>query len=137
MEIVEVFTEDGRLQLSVAIDRDSKFVYAELHEKKMKKIVARFLCNEIARIPYRIHTILTDSGLQFARSRNRGYRVADHVFDSKRHANSIEHRLTKKNRKDLKKNSPAKVWYQTIYLVLAWPEAISNETASISKTHML
>jgi hypothetical protein len=49
----------------VAIDRTSKFAYAELHPSAMKSVVAQFLRHLIAAVPYRIHTILTDNGIQF------------------------------------------------------------------------
>ncbi len=47
----------------MAIDRTSKFVYVELHERAGKMVAAQFLRNFIAVLPYRIHTILTPSCL--------------------------------------------------------------------------
>jgi hypothetical protein len=49
----------------VAIDRASKFVYVELLEKQGKMQAVQFLRNLIAAVPYKIHTILTDNGVQF------------------------------------------------------------------------
>ena len=55
----------------------------------------------IAAVPYRLHTVLTDNGIQFADlPKNRDgwtarYRV--HRFDQICRANGIEHRLTKPN----------------------------------------
>ena len=49
----------------VAIDRVSKFVYVELLEKYGKMEAAQFLRNLIKALLYKIHTILTDTGIQF------------------------------------------------------------------------
>src|SRR6202795_4093121 len=85
IDIAEVRTEEGKLYLFVAIDRTSKFAFAELHEKADRPTAARFLQALIAAVPYRLHTVLTDNGLQFADlPRNRDgwtarYRI--HRFD--------------------------------------------------------
>ena len=49
----------------VAIDRVTKFAFAELHERATRRIAADFLRRLIERVPYRIHTVLTDNGFQF------------------------------------------------------------------------
>lgn len=93
IDFAEVRTEEGKLYLFVAIDRTSKAVYAELHERATKLIAAEFLRHTIAALPYRIHTVLTDNGIQFtARVRDRwDWR---HIFDRVCDAGGIEHRLT-------------------------------------------
>ena len=63
--IAEVRSEAGKLYLFVAIDRTSKFAFAELHEKADRPSAARFLEALIAAVPYRLHTVLTDNGIQF------------------------------------------------------------------------
>ena len=101
IDIAEVRSEAGKLYLFVAIDRTSKFAFAELHEKADRPSAARFLDALIAAVPYRLHTVLTDNGIQFTDlPRNRDgwtarYRV--HRFDQICRANGIEHRLTKPN----------------------------------------
>src|SRR3954470_2338475 len=65
IDIAEVQTAEGKLYLFVAIDRTSKFAYAELHEKAGKMAAAGFLRSLIAIVPYAIHTVLTDNGIQF------------------------------------------------------------------------
>jgi transposase InsO family protein len=101
IDIAEVRTEEGKLYLFVAIDRTSKFAFVELHQKADRPIAGRFLEALIAAVPYRLHTVLTDNGIQFADlPRNRDgwtarYRV--HRFDQICRANGIEHRLTKPN----------------------------------------
>ena len=63
--IAAVQTAEGKLYLFVAIDRTSKFVFVELHEKMGQMLAAQFMRNLIAAIPYVIHTVLTDNGIQF------------------------------------------------------------------------
>src|SRR4051794_39840390 len=65
IDFAEVATEDGRLYLFVTIDRVSKFAFAELHERTTPRLAADFLRRLIERVPYRIHTVLTDNGFQF------------------------------------------------------------------------
>src|SRR4029077_11451261 len=65
VDLAEVWTEEGKLYLFVAIDRVSKFAFAELHERATRRIAADFLRRLIARVPYAIHTVLTDNGFQF------------------------------------------------------------------------
>ena len=43
IDIAEVHTEEGRLYLFVAIDRTSKFAFAQLHERATRRIAADFL----------------------------------------------------------------------------------------------
>ena len=74
IDMAEVQTDEGRLYLFVAIDRTSKFAYAELHPKATRLIAKDFLSNLVAAVPYTIHTILTDntaSNLQNVRGRKR------------------------------------------------------------------
>lgn len=96
IDIAEVRTSQGKLRLFVAIDRTSKFVYVELHQRAGKMIAAQFLRNFIARLPYRIHTILTDNGIQFT-NRTQDKYAGHHIFDRVCDAHKIEHRLTKIN----------------------------------------
>lgn len=113
-DIAEVRTEAGKLHLFVAIDRTSKFAFAQLHEKATRRVAADFLLALVAAVPYRFHTVLTDNGVQFtdtlpdrtdpeveaaidalwaARGKPRMYRV--HAFDGSCTQHGIEHRLTK------------------------------------------
>ncbi|MHC2483642.1 hypothetical protein ACVIKP_005497 [Rhizobium leguminosarum] len=65
IDIAEVRTERGKLHMFVAIDRTSKFAFVELHEKATTAISREFLLRLIAAVPYKIHTVLTDNGIQF------------------------------------------------------------------------
>lgn len=99
IDIAEVRTEEGKLYLFVAIDRTSKFAVAQLVLKANRKTAWEFLEYLLEEVPYRIHTVLTDNGIQFAEQpRNRDkvtYRKMR--FDLICQANGIDHRLTKPN----------------------------------------
>jgi transposase InsO family protein len=94
IDIAEVQTAEGKLYLFVAIDRTSKFAYAELHEKAGKMAAAGFLRNLIAIVPYAIHTVLTDNGIQFTNRVQDRY-AFEHIFDRVCREHGIDHRLTK------------------------------------------
>ena len=68
IDIAEVRTEQGKLHLFVAIDRTSKFAYAQLHERATRRIAGDFLRALVAAVPYTIHTVLTDNGTHFVDS---------------------------------------------------------------------
>lgn len=99
IDIAELRTAEGKLYLFVAIDRTSKFAVAQLVAKADRKTAWEFLELLLDTVPYRIHTILTDNGLQFAEQpRNRNTIVSRPMrFDMICEANGIEHRLTKPN----------------------------------------
>ena len=63
IDITEVRTAEGRAYLFVAIDRTSKFVYAELHKQMMRKDAVDFLEATLKTLPYKVHTVLTDNGI--------------------------------------------------------------------------
>ena len=94
IDIAEVQTAEGKLYLFVAIDRTSKFAYVELHTKTGKMLAAQFLRNLIAAVPYRIHIVLTDNGIQFTNQERHRF-ACKHIFDRACSEHSIEHRLTK------------------------------------------
>src|ERR687890_2289012 len=96
IDIAEVSTEEGKLRLFVAIDRTSKFAFARLVESAGKMEAARFLRGLVEAVPYRIHTVLTDNGVQFI-PRKRDIHDGRHIFDRVCEENGIEHRLTKVN----------------------------------------
>ncbi|MBS0165200.1 MAG: IS481 family transposase [Nitrospira sp.] len=99
VDIAEVRTEEGKLYLFVAIDRTSKFAYAELHVTADRNIATAFLNKLITAVPYKIHTILTDNGSQFCHPpRYRNGPTAHyvrHMFDKGCDRYGIDHRLTK------------------------------------------
>ena len=65
VDFAEVQTEEDRQYLFVAIDRTSKLVFAELHPQATQAIAVDFLRRVLPQIPYKVHKILTDNGIQF------------------------------------------------------------------------
>ena len=96
IDIAELRTGEGRLYLLVAIDRTSKFAFARLVPKAGKMAAAQFLRDLIEAVPYRIHTVLTDNGVQFA-NRQRDVHALARIFGRVCREHDIEHRLTKVN----------------------------------------
>ena len=94
VDIAEVQTAEGKLYLFVAIDRTSKFVYVELHQKAGKMAAADFLGNLIAAVPYTVHIVLTDNGIQFTNHERHIY-AFEHIFDRVCREHQIDHRLTR------------------------------------------
>ena len=101
IDIAEVRTKEGKLYLFVAIDRTLKFAFVQLMDKANRNTATAFLKDLIEAVPYKIHTILTDNGIQFTfppRYRDGPTaRYVIHMFDRCCQANGIEHRLTKPN----------------------------------------
>ena len=93
-------TAEGKLYLFVAIDRTSKFAWSNSSKRQICELPAAFLEALIEAVPYRIHTVLTDNGIQFADlPKNRQgptARFRGHPFD-RLCLHGIEHRLTKPN----------------------------------------
>ena len=95
----------------MAIDRTSKLAFAQLHEKATRQVAADFPHALVKAMPYRIHTLLTDNGVQFvhtgpeerssednprswiARQQARTGRC--HAFGYACEKHGIEHRLTR------------------------------------------
>lgn len=99
LDIAEVRTGEGKLYLFVAIDRTSKFAVARLYDEATRPTACQFLEELLKVVPYRIHTLLTDNGIQFAEQpRNRNTILSRQSrFDMICEANGVEHRLTKPN----------------------------------------
>jgi transposase InsO family protein len=99
IDIAEVRTGEGKLHLFVAVDRTSKFAFAQLHEAANVRTAVAFLEALIEAVPYTIHTVLTDNGVQFCdMPQNRSgptARYRPHMFNRICHEHEIEHRLTK------------------------------------------
>ena len=71
----------------------------QIADKADRRTAWEFLEHLSRAVPYKIHTILTDNGIQFAeRPRNRNTAFSRQMrFDMICEANDIEHRLTKPN----------------------------------------
>jgi hypothetical protein len=94
IDLAEVRTAEGKLNLFVAIDRTSKFVHPRLEKKAGKMDAAQFLRDLLQAPPYRIHAVLTDNGIQFTNCALDA-RAFAHIFDRVCSESGIEHRLTK------------------------------------------
>ena len=96
IDIAELRYEGGKAHLFVAVDRTSKLVFARIYRKAAKLVAAGFLPPLLKAVPYKIHTVLTDNGVQFIQHvrRTAGGFVA-HVFGRVCGENNVEHRLTK------------------------------------------
>jgi transposase InsO family protein len=101
IDIAEVRTGEGKLYLFVAIDRTAKLAFAQLKDKANVASAVAFLDELVEIVPYDIHTVLTDNGIQFADlPKNRDgptARLRGHPFDRACWRHDIEHRLTKPN----------------------------------------
>ena len=91
----------------VVVDRTTKYAYVELHSRQTREIATQFLENLIAKVQYKIHTILTDNGRQFTNPNKSDTTdektqtksvsidpVIGNAFDQVCSVNNIEHRLT-------------------------------------------
>jgi transposase InsO family protein len=99
IDIAEVQTAEGKLYLYVAIDRTSKFAFVQLVKKTGRTSASAFLLALIRAVPYKIHTVLTDNGIQFTFPPRYldgpTARYMTHMFEMRCRENAIEHRLTK------------------------------------------
>jgi transposase InsO family protein len=96
IDIAELRCEGGKGFLYVAVDRTSKLVFARIYRKATKLAAAAFLRVLIKTLPYKIHTILTDNGVQFVQRDQGGVQGwIGHIFGRVCEQNGIEHRLTK------------------------------------------
>src|SRR5208282_901651 len=108
IDIAEVQTAEGRLHLFVGIDRTSKFAFVQLHARATTGVAADFLRALIEVVPYKIHTVLTDNGVQFTDPAGNTWSPAEikvmiekkqpfraHSFELACARNDIDHRLTK------------------------------------------
>ncbi len=77
IDIAEVRTEQGKLHLFVAIDRTSKFAFAQLHERATIRVAADFLRALLEAVPCKIHTVLTDNVLRSQEGRRTEQQVSD------------------------------------------------------------
>jgi transposase InsO family protein len=101
IDVAEVRTAEGKLHLFLAIDRTSKLIYSQVHDGANRRAAAQFLEALIDAVPYKIHTIVTDSRTQFA-DPWRGRAVSPSperypVFDALCARHGIAHQVTKPN----------------------------------------
>jgi transposase-like protein len=90
IDLAEVRTAEGKLNLFFAIDRTSKFAHLRLEKRAGKVEAAQFLRDLLQALPYRIHTVLTDTGIQFT-THALDWHAFTHIFDRVCSENGIEH----------------------------------------------
>jgi len=103
--------EQGKLYMFVANDRTCKFAFVELHQNAKTAMSRDFLRRLSEAVPYKIHTVLTDNGIQFTTPGGGGLAVPSiketmangecflaHVFEYGCAKNDIDHRTTKPKR---------------------------------------
>ena len=99
IDIAQVQTAEGKLYLYVAVDRTSKFAFVQAVRKTGRSSASAFLEALIEAVPYKIHTVLTDNGIQFTfpprYADGPTARYMTHMFDMRCKENGIEHRLTR------------------------------------------
>ena len=98
IDITELHVGKQKWYLFVAIDRCSKYVYVELHERMRAAESVGFLRNLLVDAPFKITKILTDNGAQFTYellAEHLKPKDKIHPFDALCAEKNIEHRLTK------------------------------------------
>jgi len=96
IDISTIHLGKRKYYLFVAIERLSKFAYAELHAEQTLETAVGFLKQVIEQFPFKIHRILTDNGAQFTYAL-----LAEHLRPKRRHPfdvlcqkQGIKHKLT-------------------------------------------
>ena len=101
IDIAEVQTAEGKLYLFVAIDRTSKFAFVQLEQKANRVTASAFLVARVAAVPYKIHTVLTENGIQFRLppryANGPTAKLGAHMFAMRCREYGIEHRFIKIN----------------------------------------
>jgi len=94
IDIAELHYAGGKAYLFVAVDRTSKLVFARIYRKATKLVASSFLEALVGAVPYQVHTVLTENGVQVVH-RNATEGIVSHVFGRACAERGIEHRLTK------------------------------------------
>lgn len=97
VDITELRSEQGKHYLFVAVDRATKYVYAELHDRMTAGNALVFLRNLEQHCVFKITHILTDNGAQFTYNlllKRLQPKQAAHPFDTLCKQLGIEHRTT-------------------------------------------
>ncbi len=137
IDIAEVQTTEGKLYLFVVFVRTSKFAVALLVATADRKTAWELLQHMLEALPYQVHTVLTDNGIQFAeqrRNRNTLY-TRPMRFDMIYEANGIEHRLTKSSHPWSREDQ--KTVRGTVFLsggLVEWMNR-TNEDATVKRFH--
>jgi transposase-like protein len=91
----ELRSAEGKLHMFLAIDRVTKFAYAEFHATAEMATGAAFMRGVVRAFPYQIRKVLTDNGVAFTKNASTKWDTMRHPFDRVCDEHGIEHRLTK------------------------------------------
>ena len=103
MDITTIFlTKEEKYYLYVAIDRVSKYVHYKVYDQQTRETAIDFL-KEICNVfPFKIHTILTDNGIQFTNTTFKGFKEAKKII--KELEQEIELEKIEKEKEEKNKN---------------------------------
>ncbi len=82
------------MRIFVAVDRTSQLAFAELHPQATQALAVDFLRRVLPQIPYKVHKVLTDNGIQFPKLPHHP-QAGRHPFGQLCAEWGIEHRFTK------------------------------------------
>ena len=75
IDITTIFlTKEEKYYLYVAIDRVSKYVHYKVYDQQTRETAIDFLKEVYNMFPFKIHTILTDNGIQFTNTTFKGFK---------------------------------------------------------------
>lgn len=95
VDIAELRIAREKAYLFLAVDRTSKLAFARVYRRATSLVAAAFLKVLARSVPYRIHTALTDNGIQFGDAGGRRVLPKSHPFDRMCRLLGIQHRITK------------------------------------------
>jgi transposase InsO family protein len=96
VDFAELRTAREKAYLFAAVDRTTKVAFVRVYRRATSLVAAAFLKVLARAVPYRIHTVLTDDGIQFGDAGGRRvYERGHHPFGRVCRAFGIEHRFTK------------------------------------------
>ena len=91
VDITQIYSQEGKLYLFVAIDRTTKFCFTRIYKDQTARTAVTFLQEMQIAFPNLMHKILTDNGLQFTHYKGE---KSEHIFTKTCRELGIEHRTT-------------------------------------------
>ena len=95
VDSAQLRSAEGIVPMVLAIDRVSKFAYAEFHATAERATGAAFMRGVVQAFPYQIRKVLTDNGVAFTKTASTKWDTMRHPFDRVCDEHGIEHKLTK------------------------------------------
>ena len=113
IDITTIFlTKEEKYYLYVAIDRVSKYVHYKVYDQQTRETAIDFLKEVYNMFPFKIHTILTDNGIQFTNTTFKGFKeikeqikeLEEEIRLEKEEEIRLEKEEEKKEEKEMQKN---------------------------------